>query len=388
MSGFFKNDPKIRVVIAHPSQNSAVYLRKIVESKPQLRVIEMTGTADELVEICRESNPHLVIMNQRLADCENVLDTPLIMDLAVPVILLTGHGYDDLWKEAMQRGARYVLIEPINPKEMHANITQIVTSAAAVALPAANQEKFDGALIAVCGAKGNSGCSVTAVNLAVALQSEQKKTALIDLAFDTGDDHILLDLVPQQTIVSLCNEPELDQETIIYNSAVHSSGLRFFRAPDYIGEASQIHVEDLRRILVEMSEHFDYIIADIGYPNNSLALTALERSDAVLLLTSLNLATISRTTKMLRFFNENQIPQERIFLINTEFNNKKQFKPRHLESHTGKHFFASIPANESVVEDSINNGMPFIINKKRDPVSKAIFDIAHKLAARSLIKTR
>ncbi len=382
MSGFFKNDPKIRVVIAHSSQNSALYLRKIVESKPQLRVIAVTVSADELVEICRDGNPQLVIMNQRLADCNNVLDTSLIMDLAVPVILFTGHSYDELWKEAMQRGARYVLLEPINSKELHANITQIINSTAAVTLPAPEPQKTDGALIAVCGAKGGSGCSVTAVNLAIALQADHKKTALIDLAFDTGDDHILLNLMPQQTIVSLCNEPELDQETIIYNSAEHSSGMRFFRAPDYIGEAMQIHAEDLRRILVEMSEHFDYIIADIGYPNNSLALTALERADAVLLLMSLNITSIGRATKMLRFFNENQIPQEKIFIVNTEFNNNKQFKPRHLENYTGKQIFAAIPANESVVEESIINGMPFILNKKRESVSKAIFDIAHKLAAR------
>lgn len=70
--------------------------------------VTTAATAPETARLIQETNPHLVILDVALADADGleVLGTIKAANPKLPVIILTGMGFDEeLLQEALQKGA-------------------------------------------------------------------------------------------------------------------------------------------------------------------------------------------------------------------------------------------------------------------------------------------
>ena len=82
-------------------------MRSMLESEPDLLVVEMAEDGQEAVELCRLHRPDLVVMDVRMPRMNGFEATRLIKEeLHAPKVLIMS-AYDNLWSssEAMRAGA-------------------------------------------------------------------------------------------------------------------------------------------------------------------------------------------------------------------------------------------------------------------------------------------
>src|SRR5258708_3807932 len=138
-----------------------------------------------------------------------------------------------------------------------------------------------------------------AANLAVALhKTSEKSVVLVDANLQSGDAHVLLNINQANSIDDLREAGSLDQDIINNAVAPHdSSGIGVLRAPLALESAELFTSDAMKAILVELREHFDYLVVDTDASFSESTLTVLEMADLILLVTTLELTTINRVSQ-------------------------------------------------------------------------------------------
>lgn len=90
---------------------------------------QVVHSAEALRGLFAGKQPEVVILDIKLADVNGIDLIPEILShwKGVPIIMLTGLGYDDeLMKQAMERGARGYVSKSLTPDEVLAAITRTI----------------------------------------------------------------------------------------------------------------------------------------------------------------------------------------------------------------------------------------------------------------------
>ncbi len=102
-----------RVVIVDDSSSERLVMRLLMEEKGYCVVAE-SGDGDEVVDICLESSPDVVIMDIGLPNKDGIEAT---IDIAtkcpVPVVLVTGRDDEETVRKAAGSGAMAYLVKPV-----------------------------------------------------------------------------------------------------------------------------------------------------------------------------------------------------------------------------------------------------------------------------------
>src|SRR5262245_9270924 len=98
-------------------------------------------------------------------------------------------------------------------------------------------------MICVVGPKGGAGKTVTASNLALALASLGRRTALVDLDLQFGDVGLALGMVPERTLYDLATSGgAIDADKLDAYIVEHETGVRVLLAPVRPDHASAVTV--------------------------------------------------------------------------------------------------------------------------------------------------
>ncbi|WP_032122593.1 response regulator transcription factor [Clostridium amazonitimonense] len=87
-------------------------LKIILENEEDFEVVGLASNGQEAFELCKETNPHIVIMDIRMPIMDGVLGTKLIKEnfKDVKVVMLTTFKDEEYIKEAIKNGAEgYIL---------------------------------------------------------------------------------------------------------------------------------------------------------------------------------------------------------------------------------------------------------------------------------------
>jgi pilus assembly protein CpaE len=238
-------------------------------------------------------------------------------------------------------------------------------------------------IIAVYSPKGGVGRSVIAANLAVMLRrGTGRRVALVDANLTSGDAHILLNMTPTSGIEDLRETVgSSDYDQIQGMVAFHEdSGVGLIRSPMSVEVADRYTSEAMKAILVELSDHFDYIVVDTDTTYAPHTLTTLEAANLVVLLTTLEITSVNQVSQFFEIVDrlDNVIPK--IQLVCNRADPMYGIQAKHVEARFGRHCLALIPDDPRVVAASVNRGVPFVLSQRNAQVSKAI----EKLAKRSV----
>ena len=184
----------------------------------------------------------------------------------------------------MRAGAREYLLLPLEQgvvEEALARTTHIDRARTRAA------ENPLGRLLVFLGAKGGSGVTTVACNLAIALARDSEKTTLlIDLAAPIGDAALTLGISAEySTEDAFQNANRLDAGFLERLVTRHSSGLFVLAAPSKIAEveASKLAIDKL----IAVARHkFDHVVVDVG-SRIDVADTALFREATTIYLVTL-----------------------------------------------------------------------------------------------------
>ena len=242
---------------------------------------------------------------------------------AVGVVLLSADPSPNTLSSAMNSGARGVVGLPLSYDELGARVEAAASWAAGVrrhlapgraALPAV----AGGTLVAVSGAKGGVGTTVTAVHLALAAHASGRSTALVDLDLQGGDVASYLDVQFRRSIADLADIADVSSRVLHDAMYVHESGPALLLAPAEGERGEEVTDRASRLVLTALRQRYDVVVVDCGTQVTSANAVAVETADIAVLVTTPDVVAVRAAKRMVRMWDRLQIrkPQDATVVVN------------------------------------------------------------------------
>src|SRR6266487_3109501 len=247
-----------------------------------------------------------------------------------------------------------------------------------------------GKIVTVFSPKGGTGKTVTATNLAAACAKfEGRKTLLLDLDLQFGDAAIMLGIEPDKTIYDLVVAPgELDTEKLAGYTTKHACGLEVLPAPLRPEDAELVTEAKLGRLLEVARESFDVIVVDTSPFFHGPMLATLDRTDELLLLTSLDVPTIKNVRLSLQTLELLSFPRDRIKVVLNRANSKVGMQRKEVEAALEMGVRHEVPSDRAVPL-AVNRGNPAVLADGKSEFSRSVRELAKSLVtAQAVAKER
>ncbi|MCK8114731.1 P-loop NTPase [Anaerosoma tenue] len=245
--------------------------------------------------------------------------------------------------------------------------------------PGATPQK--GHVVTVLSMKGGVGKTVVASNVAVALAGLDKSVALVDLDLQFGDVGIMLGLEPVQTIVGAVQSGDrLDAEMLRGFMVEHSSGVHALLAPTLPEDAEIVTASRIDRIIGLLVTMFDYVIIDTPPSLDEAVLTALDRSDRVVVVTMMDVASVKNSRVSLQKLRQLGYNGTLVDIMLNRADSKVFLKVEEVEHAIGMPIKYRLPSDLQVPR-SVNKGVPVVLDAPRSQPARVLQETAKAIVA-------
>ena len=292
----------------------------------------------------------------------------------------------DLLRSAMRAGVSDVLETPLDEPMIEAAIEQFshdVLKRKSTVKETEPTERESGQIITVTSAKGGSGKTVMATNVALLLNRlPDKKVVLVDADLQFGDVCLLLQVEPRFTMVNAAHELHpLDPEMLDSLLTEHPTGLKVLAAPLEPAFADDITTAGLMQMLDVLQETYDFVVVDTASMLDELILSLIEKADDVLMVVDMDLPSLKNaklaleTLRLLKFSTSN------VKLVMNRSNAKNKLNNKEIEAALKMEISASVPSDASV-PNSVNEGRPVVETDPKGKVAKGFESVAFLVAGK------
>lgn len=392
------DEQKITVIIVDDIAETRENIRKLLQFDPGVEVIGVARTGAEGIKVALETQPDVVLMDINMPDMDGITATEKIRNRlpAVQIVILSVQSDPNYMRRAMLAGARDFLAKPPDVDELTSAIrragelaqqekmkeanTRAVAQAARV--PGTGQlifpMGFGGRIITIYGPKGGTGSTTIATNLAVAFHSEKTPVVVVDGRLQFGDISFFFNEQTKNSIADIAGRSdELDPEFINDILLEHGdTGIKILAAPSRPEQADSLSGEEFGTILSYLKGMFSYIIVDTSSDLGDITLAAIDNSDLIGLVATQDIPSIKNIRLFLDLINALEYPREQIFLILNRFDKRRSITPERVADLAKSEVFATLPLDERLIIPAMDRGIPFLIQNKSHPASKAILGLA------------
>lgn len=233
-------------------------------------------------------------------------------------------------------------------------------------------------VISFFGGKGGTGKTTIAVNTAVRLAMNGRKTLIIDADLQFGDVTVLLDLDPQDTIYELSREAgDMSIDLMKNMLALHKSGLDVLAAPKSPEFAEYITDKTLELIINTARPYYEFIIIDLSPGFSDTSIAVIENSDTLNLVANVDIVSLRNAKICLGILDALRQKEKTSLVLNRAapgIITRNDFEKILSMSPT-----LSLPDDTKTVSSSINRGVPFVMSSPKAAVSKAVKEYAEGL---------
>jgi pilus assembly protein CpaE len=236
-----------------------------------------------------------------------------------------------------------------------------------------------GKVIVIYSAKGGTGRTTIATNLAIALHSDDSKVALVDANLQYGDVSVFLNEQGKNTILDLApRADELDNEVVREVMLTHrASGVDILACPPKPELADKVTGEQFSKVLNYLRRLYAYIVVDTASTLTEVVQSALDTADLTVLITTQDIPSIKNANLFLSLADMSGIQRDRILFVMNRFDKRIAITPERVGESLRQEIRVVIPFDDRVVNFSVNRGVPFMLdNNKSQPVGKSISQLA------------
>ncbi len=236
----------------------------------------------------------------------------------------------------------------------------------------------EGKIITVMAAKGGSGKTVFASNVAMLLArwGDPQRVVIADADLQFGDVALVLQVDPRHTVVNAAKEGDrLDAQFLESVLASHTSGLRVLAAPLEPAFADEVSSRAYTRILEMLSDSFDYVVVDTAPSLDERLLAILDKSDVVLFVVDMDLPSVKNAKLALETLRVLNYPANKIKLVLNRSNSRARLDVDEIERSLRLPILASVPS-DGLLPASVNEGVPIVESHPKSKLAKAFEDVA------------
>jgi pilus assembly protein CpaE len=293
-----------------------------------------------------------------------------------PVVLVASGEASQLLEEALDADVADVLLLP----QLTNNVIFSIRKTAHAGRRAQGPIAGHGRVLTVFSPKGGTGKTVTATNLAASFAKfSRKRTLLLDLDLQFGDAAIMLSVEPEKTIYDLVVAPgELDPDKLAGYTTRHATGLDILPAPVRPEDAELVTETKLARLIDVARASYDAIVVDTSPFFHGPMLATLDRTDQLLLVSSLDVPTIKNVRLSLQTLELLSFPTKRIKVVLNRANSNVGLKRSEVEAALEVKVAYEVPSDRAVPV-SVNRGSPAVISESGSEAARALRQMAETL---------
>lgn len=393
----------IRVLIVDDIAETRENIRKLLQFESDVLVVGAARTGVEAIDLARETEPDVVIMDINMPDMDGISATEaLLRDVPfAQIVMLSVNNDADYVRRAMRAGARDFLAKPPSGDEListirtlsvmaHEQKEKIAAPVPQVIVQGPGGRGFatgplhpQGKIIAVYSPKGGVGCTMMATNLAVGLDTADTPTVLVDASLQFGDVAVALNLQAKNTFVDLAaRSEELDTDYVADVLIHHESGLRVLAAPPRPEMADEIAAMQVRNVLQFLKREFAYVVVDTSSNMDDITLAVLDTADLLVTIATPEIPSIKDTRLLFDLLGVLEFPKQRVFFVLNRMDRKSGITAEAVSENLKVPVDGEVPFDEKVVTTSINRGSPMLLNDKGQPVARSLLKILGDLKER------
>lgn len=389
---------RVRVIIVDDIAETRENVRKLLQFEPDIEVIGAAKSGKEGIEFAKEQDPDVVLMDINMPDMDGISATEAILRTQphVQVIILSVQGDQNYMRRAMLAGARDFLTKPPMADELISAIRRAgemaqhdraknAQSRASLVMPGSpvggGLSLTQGKVVTIYSPKGGTGCTTIAVNLALALHNEDTRTTLIDANFQYGDVAVFINEQGKNTIIDLATRVnELDPEIVEGVMIKHTpSGVHVLAAPSRPEHAEKVSGDQFAQLIDYLRQLYAYIVIDTTPSLNDITLTAIDKSDVIVLVTTQDIPSIKNARLFLDLLQTIDIGRERVVFCMNRYDKRIAITPERVGDNLKQPVAAIIPLDEKVVVPAVNRGVPFVLENKTQPAARGILSLAESV---------
>jgi pilus assembly protein CpaE len=288
------------------------------------------------------------------------------------VICASRDSSPDLILRSIRAGAREFLRLPIRADEF-ATVYQRTAEFCAVQ-PEAPKKR--GRVVSVFSSKGGTGTTFIATNVAAALG---RPAVLLDLNLQAGDLGLFLGVEPKFSIADLVeNRERIDDQLLRSYLTPHSETLSLLAAPREADSADDIEPEHIFQVLEILRERHEYVVIDPQHTFDSITLAALDQSDDILLVLTLDIPAIRSTQRALQIFDRLGYPRHKLHVVVNRFSKQIDLDLRQVERFLGEKVCGYVQSDYRTAVNSINLGQPLVDSDPQSKVATELRQIASR----------
>ena len=375
-----------QVLLVDPDRESATEVQKML-SMLGFNVVGSAGYGVEAFTMAFQARPDVLLVRVEEPLVRPIQTLSRINDGMpdLPIVVFSSDANIRLMRQSMVSGASDYLQEPLDADE--------VESAVIRALERKEREGMrrrgelddpipQGTIITVFGAKGGIGKTTISSNLAVALAGEAHQTvALVDMDTRFGDVAITMDIPVERSIADLArNLDNVDRNTLKDYLVVHESGVRILPAPTRPSDWRNLNARHIRDVVDVLAQTHDFVILDTPGTFNEIVAAAIEVGTMILLVTTLDMASIKDTVLALEMLHERfGNDEERIKVVLNRAGMDTGVREKDVEQTLDSALWWRIPQDNEVVK-AAQLGRPIVMARPNSKVSVEIREMARALA--------
>jgi pilus assembly protein CpaE len=366
------------VIIASDSEQRAV-LQVLVDGTSVARTVHTAQsypsmTTDPLIPRIQGMNPDVVLVDvppDAPAPALQAIEL-LVQELGECAVFAVGSmSQPQMIVSAMRSGAREYIERPTTTTDLLEAFVRLSTTH--------RKTKRDGPrgkLFTVVNAKGGSGATTVAVNLALALQSAHGNVALVDLA-PLGHAALHLNLKPPFTVAdAIRNLHRMDSSLLESFMMRHSCGLQLLAGAN-IPSTSEPSSAEYARLFDMLATNFRYVVVDASSRIDSATRLVGTLSQSVLLVAHADVASLWSAARVVQFLRETN-GREHVKLVLNRFRKIPGFHETDAETASGASLLWRIPNQYFAVSGAIDRGVP-LMGQNHTEIARAFHGLANVL---------
>lgn len=381
---------KLSVYLSDKDSNTIQLLKMYLA---ELDYIEVIGEGESLISNYQDIinlAPSIVIADVSGNFNENYeIAEKIIAKLPSVKIIATASDYStDIVIRAMRAGIREFLPKPLIKDNLLKSIDKFKNQ-----IQGSNDEENNSKVITVFSNKGGVGRTSLAVNLALELANITKeKVALVDLNMHLGDVTTFLDIKPSFDISYLIKKVDSADEEFVLSTLeqYQNTGMYILADPPYMEEAKKIQPVEVQKMIDKLRTVFPYIVIDTSSAFDNITVTALDNSDLILLVSTINVPSVRNCQRCLDAFDRLGYEEEKTKIIVNRYMENDDIKIEDVEKALDKNIYWRVPNNYYTIMSAINKGQPVSEINNDSNIAKCYrelaTDISDNIYKQSIIK--
>ena len=363
------------VIIAGDSEQRAM-LQVLVDGTSVGRNVHSASNypavaADPLIPRLLAMNPDVILVDVPADAAGPALEAIEILHQEMPDVAVFAIGsmsQPQFIISAMRAGAREYIERPTTTSDLLEAFVRLSTTQRKV-----KRDGPRGKIFTVVNAKGGSGATTVAVNLALALQVAHGNVALVDIAL-LGHAALHLNLKPPFSVTdAIRNLHRLDSSLLESFMMRNPGGLQVLAGANSPAEAD-VSTAEYARLFDMMASHFRYVVVDASFRIDGATRLVGNLSETVLLVAHADVASLWSAARVVQFLGETS-GRERVKLVLNRFRKIPGFHESDAETASGASLLWRIPNQYFAVSSAIDRGVP-LMGQNHTEIARAFSGLA------------